>query len=83
MSTAKAWANFGKPVTSARLVEGERQLKEMLPDTDSKLRLDILGFFRERVERDAPAVLLGARAPEPIDALDLTGRYRLLAALLA
>lgn len=82
-ATRQAWDNFGKPVTSTRLTTGERQLKEMLPDAGSQLRLGILGFFRERVERDEPAVLLGADPPAPIDALDLTGRYRLLAALLA
>ena len=74
--------NFGKPVTSARLDHGDRSLKEMLPNISTGERLRILGFFRERVERDEPAVLIGVEPPTPIDALDLTGRYRLLASLL-
>lgn len=75
--------NFGKPVASERLVAAERALSEMLPDAPTWTRLRILGFFCERIQRDLPAVLLGPVAPEPINALDLAGRYRLLAALLA
>jgi len=80
---ARHWDNFGKPVTSARLGAGERDLKEMLPDVSTEKRLSVLGFFCARIERDEPAILLVAAPPAPIDALDLTGRYRLLSALLA
>jgi len=80
---ARPWNNFGNPVTSARLDAGERSLKEMLPDVSTEKRLSVLGFFRVRIERDEPAILLGVGPPAPIDVLDLTGRYRLLSALLA
>ncbi len=74
--------NFGKPVTALRLANAAAQLREMLPEASSEARLNILGFVREHVERDTPAALLGADAPSPINVLDLTGRYRVLAAIL-
>lgn len=75
--------NFGKPVGHERTVAGERALREMCPDLDGGTRLGIIRFFVERIERDEPALLLCARPPEQIAGLDLTGRYRLLAHLMA
>jgi hypothetical protein len=75
--------NFGKPVSHARTAAGERALREMMPKADGGTRLDIIRVFVDKIERDEPAVLLCARPPDPIDRLDLTGRYRLLAHLMA
>jgi len=75
--------NFGKLVSHERTTAGERALREMLPDTNGSTRLSLLHVFVEKVERDEPAILLHPQAPDPINLLDLTGRYRLLSHLLA
>lgn len=75
--------NFGKPVPHERVTAGERALREMLPKVSTGDRLSIIKMFVDKIERDEPAVLLSARPPEPINRLDLTGRYRLLAHLMA
>ena len=74
--------NFGKTVSAERLDQAEHDLKVMLPDLPTEDRLVLLGYFRERIERDFPAILIAARPPAEISALDLTGRYRLLSVML-
>lgn len=75
--------NLGKPVCAQRARAAESDLLAMLPEASSEQRLSILQAFSDRVQRDQVAELLCADPDEPIDLLDLTGRYRLLACLLA
>lgn len=75
--------NLGLPVTTARLDAGEAALKEMLPDAGPEVRLGIVIAFKNRIERDQPAALLGADPKGDVGLLDVTGRYRLLASMLA
>lgn len=76
---------IGKPVPQHKKDEALRHVQEMMPDADSELHKWIVGKAASLIEKDMLFSLLGEVhiLDEGLDKLDLIGRYRLAAVLLA
>jgi len=82
---ADVFKNQGKPVPQHKKDEALKHVAEMMPDADQELRIWIVGKAASLIEKDMLYALLDEVEilDKGLSKLDLTGRYRLAAVLLA
>ena len=77
--------NLGKSVSSYRMAAATKEVNSMLPNISKWDRDKLIGLFKTNIESDNPNYLVGNPSIHDgaLNLLDLTGRYRLLACMLA
>lgn len=72
---------MGLPVPGNRLGAAYEAIREMNPALSTEQAMTMAGTAAQAVERDRPYDVIHGGGEVPVELLDLTGRYRLLAHL--
>jgi hypothetical protein len=85
MSTVNVFANQGVPVSLDRRQRAMKELDDMVPEFDLDMKIYLVNRACDLIEKDMLFAIIEdvSTLDEGLSRLDLTGRYRLAAALLA
>lgn len=76
---------FGCDVPVHRLMKGYECVKQMIPDISKEKAYSIIAKCANIIKKDRPFEIIGAVTglDKDLDIIDITGRYRLMATLMA